>query len=331
MNRFSPKNTCIALTLILITIGLARSSAQGPPTQYYTASQRLHVAGVGSVTWSPDESMLAVTIWPNIQIWDAESWQLIVEIEEVYAGYISWHPDSAQIATVRGGVEENLLIWNAATGNLEIDLRRAPPPNAQGIITIYQLVWNPNGETIATQSGFDTFLIWDWDTDLAPTTPVSPVVYHGLVDIEWHPDGKRIATGGTDYTLRIWDSETGENLVTVPGYKNVEFNAAGTVLFGSGTDNGIHLWDSASGAEITSFGAGSGAVSFLELSPDDRLIAMRRGRDNIEIWDVTSEKRVQIFDLTLYAEYLDWNPSGEQIASVTDDNITIWELHHPES
>ena len=318
------KVLCSVLAAILLITGISSLAAQESPL--YSVSTQIRVESPGYIEWSPDETKLAVTTWPDIKIWDTKTWELIIEIHDAYAGYISWHPNGTHIASVRGGTEENLLVWNASTGSLEFDLRRPAPPDTVGIITLYQLDWSPNGEQIATESDFDTFLIWDWDTDQAPIAPVSPIVYHGLVDMEWHPDGERIATGGTDFTIRIWDSDTGENLTTVPGYKNVEFNASGTILFGTGIDNGVHIWDSVTGEEITSFGAGTVAMSFLELSPDDSTIALRRGLGDIEIWDVSTEKQVDIFQLPARTHLLVWSPSGTRVASATPKYITIWNL-----
>jgi hypothetical protein len=72
----------------------------------------LDISLAAEAAWSPDLSLLAVLTGPTIEIWDAERWQLLHTIQDVYAYHMQWHPDRNDIAalSVRDQKDEVLSI-----------------------------------------------------------------------------------------------------------------------------------------------------------------------------------------------------------------------------
>ena len=151
---------------------------------------------------------------------------------------------------------------------------------------LFNVVYSPDGKTLATSSKGGTARIFDAATGRLIYTlrGHSPEVCWRVI---YSPDGTMLASVGGDKTVKIWDAATGRSICT-PGRhpdvtNDVAFSPDGRLLASAGMSGTVKLWDTKTWREIRSFSAGS-HVAF---SPDGRLLGST-GPHLLRIWDTAA-------------------------------------------
>lgn len=98
-----------------------------------------HTDRLSSVDWSPDgEKLVSVAYDEGVNIWDAQTGQLLRTIEIFGAREAEWHPNSRQLAVA---VDGSAQVWDAETSRMtdiyESDGR------------VYAVAWSPDGLQLA--------------------------------------------------------------------------------------------------------------------------------------------------------------------------------------
>jgi serine/threonine protein kinase/WD40 repeat protein len=172
--------------------------------------------------------------------------------------------------------------------------------------------------------------IWDLDTgDLQAKLPLRS----GTDSMAWHPNGKRLAVVGGDNQIHLWDVKSRKEVLQFGGMKNfgevIIFSHSGDLLAGNGWENVLRLWDPATGKLV--FSTPSRAVTALQFSSDDRLLACDGHAGKVRIWgiDPGREYRTLVRDPALgLASYFypTVHPNGRILAAATQDGVGLWDL-----
>lgn len=153
--------------------------------------------------------------------------------------------------------------------------------------------------------------------------------------VKFSPDGQYLAAVGQSATLDVFNAASGELLFQGKGHNffatDVEFSPDGTRLATSSMDGTVRLWR-LDGAVLSVFSVGSSAGT-LAWSPDASLLAVGLDDGTIEVWEVdgaSASGAVAVLDVGFPVSSVAFSRSGEQVVSVTDGLLSVWDFHPAE-
>lgn len=164
---------------------------------------------VPSIAFFPDGSQLAVINGDRIRLREVGSERIVgtfAASEPLYSLAIS--PDGSLLAA--GGSDNLVRLWRPEqafrTGQPEYVEPLTLVGHAGRLGTYRSLVWqvvfNPSGELLASVGGDATLRLWNIPSgDLVQTLTAHP---GGAACVAFRPDGRAIASGGLDGVLRVW-------------------------------------------------------------------------------------------------------------------------------
>lgn len=147
------------------------------------------------------------------------------------------------------------------------------------------------------------------------------------------PDGKLLAVGDSRTTIHLYDLSTGKKrheLTENDGeVKCLAFAPDGRRL-ASASSYGrvVYIWDTSSGKEVHRLRGVGGWVFSMAFSPDGKLLA-EGSNDSINIWDMTTGKKVLELEQDGVFGAVAFSPDGRELAAVCMDKlITLyrWDL-----
>jgi WD40 repeat protein/actin-like ATPase involved in cell morphogenesis len=200
---------------------------------------------VTSVAFSPDGTILATTGTGSTspRLWEVRSFRSLGEplVGPPRGQYsVAFGPDGT-LATTSG--DNKVRLWDVAHRRLlgEFGESRSDPTD-----NMAQVVFSPDGKTLATISTYGALRLWNAATHQAVENPLggSP----GFVkDVAFSPDGSVLATASTDATVRLWDltnhRQLGNPLTGHTGsVRAVAFHPDGTTIASAGADGTVRLW-----------------------------------------------------------------------------------------
>ncbi len=197
----------------------------------------------------------------------------------------------------------------------------------------------PHGLTVLTSEGgrivaFSDFRhgdeggikVWDVSTGEHLCTIDEPPL--GDIIIAFSRDGKTIATGDWE-VVYLWDVHTGERLATLKMSKKQKFSRAvyagaftqdGNIFAVGGDSNerAIFLWNIATQEHIATLKGHEHAISQLEFSPNDKILASGDASGTIRLWDVSNaESLATFYSSGGSVSNLVFSPDGTTLASTT--------------
>lgn|ERR1041385_7495222 len=234
----------------------------------------------------------------SVKIWDIESGRLTAtisqkkQLEYADGADVAFNPNGKTIATCSQG--EVVYSWDANSLALVAKLIDSSVEISSGPLglrtlkgfshgdTIYNLMFSPDGRTLATASRDGTVKLWD-----AASGQLTATLRHdsGAAWLAFSPDGKTVATGSKDHTARMWDVATGRLIATLAHKGEVwslAFSPDGKMLAtGSDNEKVVHLWNAATGELIADL---DGARPPLAFSPQEPILATSSHDAKVLLW-----------------------------------------------
>ena len=184
------------------------------------------------VDWNQDGSRLvtACRLAPDLMIWDADTGELVVNLEQEHPTSVHWSNGGPRFATaganglvkVRDG--DGNLIWEATRGRRIEDIR-----------------WSPDDSQLAS---VENGAIVIWDAATGEVGSVLDAVREHFTTVDWSPDGNRIVSGSNN-SARIWDPKSGHVAMRLPvsSASCVRWSRDGRRIACAGSDAGVYIAD----------------------------------------------------------------------------------------
>jgi len=285
---------------------------------------------VHGIVFSPDSKWLISTSYgaPAVKMWDVGSGLDLSSalgnppIDIAFCVDIS--PDGKTLAIG----SNDLMLWDM-DGKKKIDTLAHPKNN------VNEVVFSPDGKTLATQTFKPTFKLWDVENQLELISLEGYGSYYGA--IEFSPDGRKLAVPrNADQAITLWDvsvlqsghGESPEAILT--GHSEqvnaVAFSPDGASLTSGSDDTTIILWDLTTGHKIVTLTGHTSNVHCLAFSPDGRTLASGGNDGTVRLWNLLLHEQVAVLEEHRSAIWdIAFSPDGNTLASSSfDGTIKLW-------
>jgi hypothetical protein len=276
---FSPTGNYFALTVRDGTVEIYDKNF----VKYWT-QKRFHNVGAGSVEFSPDGKLLAISKYNSgydIAILDIQNKQIIQKLtgHGSYVDEMTFTPDGEFL--ISASSDEELIVWQK-TGNNFREYQTLKSRNSK----FYSVEISPNGEYLAAGS-YKEIIVWKLSGSRFEEYKVIPAHNNTISNLSFSSDGKYFVSGSYDKTVMVWNIENGEfsRIKTLSGHSgsvySVAFSPDGKFIASASDDSSIKIWKNNNGrfSEIRTISDHSAAVRCLAFS-DNGLYLASGSKDN---------------------------------------------------
>lgn len=299
---------------------------------------------VNQIVWSPDGKTLAAAGTLGVWLYDTSAWDtsplLLMQSADIGAErQVTFSADGTLLAASDGAA---IHIWDTSTWGLTLILEGHTN-------TVTALAFSPDSSTLASSSGDfgvadSEYTVRLWDTQSGAQQVVLTDTDGVIQSLAFSPDGALLAAACwcEDEKSRVWNLQSGERIQQLEhtggayAKQDLVFSPDGGSL-AQGDRWGVNLWNTVTGEQIEQVKRTESVPLNLQdivYSSDGGLLAFGSWNYGINVWDTQAKEflpRSQEQQSLLEVDSLTFNPSGEQIATLTNGNLVqIWDTYSGE-
>jgi WD40 repeat protein len=201
--------------------------------------------------------------------------------------------------------------------------------------TVYEVLFSPDGDAIASASWDGTIKLWKPDGTLITTLRGHK---KGIFGIAFSRDGRYLASASDDNTVKLWkmnrsdgDIQSATLVRTFRGHEDsvheVAFSPDGKNIVSGSNDHTIKIWKR-DGKLIKTIPAHEKSIFGLDFHPNGKIFASGSWDNTIKIWRRDGTLLQTIDQHQTDVNEIAFHPSGKFLASASDDKtIKFWTLN----
>ncbi|CAN1331368.1 Transcriptional corepressor LEUNIG, partial [Linum perenne] len=187
--------------------------------------------------------------------------------------------------------------------------------------------FSSDGKLLATGGHDKKVTLWDTDSFTVNSTLEEHSQW--ITDVRFSPSMSRLATSSADKTVRVWDADNpGYSLRTFTGHSttvmSVDFHPTKEDLICScDSNNEMRYWSIKNGSCAGVFKS----AMKMRFQPRHGMFLAAAAENLVYILDVESQAcRLKLQGHKSTVNSVCWDPSGECLASVSDDLVRVWNI-----
>ncbi len=158
---------------------------------------------------------------------------------------LAFRADGEALAVDQGA---EIVVLDGASGR---EARRLRPVN-KDVTRVSSLAWHPGGRRLAAACDDYRIHVWDLGTGREAMIPWGGHFDWGI-QIGFNHAGDRLVSYDWSRQTRLWDANTGQLLLTLPGFVSPQFSADDTLMGPQRLGGRVRLWRVATGRELREF------------------------------------------------------------------------------
>lgn len=273
----------LTFALLILLTGCGGQSA--PSATYELAAQGVYAAAL-----SPGSELALIgslnhggSLWDTADYARKFDWNHRAgEFSELVAAEFS--PDGTRAVTTD---PRTLVVWDTATGDA---LAFWTTPSATLDVALAD-----DGRVLMGLEDHSAVLFAAGDGAHLET-----FLHQGVVgSVALSADGRWALTGSDDDTAVLWSTDTGEavhRFAQDNPVRVVALSAAGRYAFAASRSRLVAVYDGASGERLLTLSERNRGITSARFSPDERYLLVGYVNRTVELWDVTTGRRVKRWD-----------------------------------
>lgn len=325
---------------LAITLALQATNLDDPPIRIQSTLNDIALAAgtrrviktfnltIESMAYNQDASKLVtglnsgeIIIWEVATGNDLLRWQA----HDNLVTSVAFHPDGTQIVSGSAGLENNLRVWDAVVGS-EI----TAIAHHQNRVT--DVVYTPDGDFFVSGSVDSTYAVWDSDT--------FELVYSGQRDVDI--ENLDITTESDPWLLAVADADqiaivnntwgvvseiSPADVGLASDITSIRINPTGSLLMVGFTNGEIGLWNPRNGSLVQTFVGGDNIrVNGVDFLPRDNKVIAGFDDGSMRIWDMTTSRQTDVFNLEKSIRDLAVNGQQVRMAVAQEGEMRIWDI-----
>jgi len=202
----------------------------------------------------------------------------------------------------------------------------------QGIIK--SLVFNPQGDTLA--SGSDEGVVSIWEVSNGKLQRMLEGHEDSVFSVVFDPQGGMLASASRDTTVKIWEPRSGKLRRMLEGHEDsvfcVAFDPQGGMLASGSMDKTIKYWDVKSGNLVRTLKGHQDTVLSVVFDPTGEIMASGSFDLTVKLWEVRSGKLLRTLKghKSIVSSVAFDSQKGTLASGSYDKTVKLWEGHRHE-
>lgn len=332
---FTDRDTDLAIALALQATGISN-----PPIRSQSILNDIALAAgtrrvintadhtIESLEYSPDASQIVTGLNNGeIVIWEVATGNEIIrwQAHTNLVTSVAFHPNGTQIVSGSAGTTNNLKVWWSETGE-EI----ANIPYHRNRVT--SVTYTPDGSFFISGSLDKSYVVWRSDSlEIAHFAQrdidIETIDVTTDIDKEW-----KVAIADED-TISVIDSSWSEVTRITPAdfglstrITSMRIRSDGTLLIAGFANGEIGLWNTNNGTLVQTFPSADSRANAVDFLPRDNKIIAGFDDGTMRIWDITTSRQTDVFNLGDSIRDLAVNSSKVRMAVSLEGQMRIWDI-----